>query len=113
MNTYIEVDQFYADLEATKAAEQETTKMMLKHGHEGWACGFAWVYYPERIRKNSQMAKCLAAIGFRWNDYYKRMEKRNLYHGQSIDFAEAACGAYADCFTAITGLKMATASRID
>ena len=113
MTTYVEVDKFYADLEATKAAELEITKMMLKHGHEGWACGFAWVYYPERIRKNSQMAKALAAIGFRWNDYHKCMEKRGIYHGQSIDFAEATCRAYADRFTAITGLKMSTASRID
>ena len=113
MTTYVEVDQFYANAEATKAAEQEVTAMMLKHGSELPYCGFAWVVYPERIRKNSQTAKALAAIGFTWNDYHKRMEKRGLYHGQSMDFAEAACQAYADKFKEITGLKLNVRTMVD
>jgi len=111
--TYREVDQFYADAEATKAAEQAVTTMMLKHGSELPYCGFAWVVYPERIRKNSQTAKALAAIGFTWNDYAKCMEKRGLFHGQSLDFAEAACRAYADKWKEITGLRLNVRSRVD
>ena len=111
--TYREVDQFFADTEATKAAEQAVTAMILKHGSELPYCGFAWVVYPERIRKNSQTAKALAAIGFHWNDYYKRMEKHSPYRGQSMDFAEASCQAYADKFKEITGLKLDVRSRAD
>jgi len=110
---YVEVDQFYADAEATKAAEQAITTMMLKYGSEPMYCGFAWVSYPERIRKNSQTAKALAAIGFHWNDYFKRMEKHSPYRGQSMDFAEASCQAYADKFEEITGLKLNVRSRAD
>ena len=113
MTTYVEVDQFYADAEATKAAEQAVTAMMLKHGSELAYCGFAWVVYPERIRKNSQTAKALEAIGFTWNDYAKCMEKRGLFHGQSLDFAEAACRAYADKWKEITGLGLNVRSRVD
>ena len=113
MNTYVEVDQFYADAEATKAAEQAVTAMMLKHGSELPYCGFAWVVYPERIRKNSQTAKALAAIGYTWNSYAKCMEKRGLFHGQSLDFAEAACRAYADKWKEITGLGLNVRSRVD
>jgi hypothetical protein len=113
MTTYVEVDQFYADAEATKAAEQAVTAMMLKHGSELPYCGFAWVVYPERIRKNSQTAKALAAIGFTWNDYAKCMEKRGLFHGQSLDFAEAACRAYADKWKEITGSGLNVRSRVD
>ena len=113
MTTYVEVDQFYANAEATKAAEQAVTAMMLKHGSELPYCGFAWVVYPERIRKNSQTAKALAAIGFHWNDYLKRMEKHSPYRGQSMDFAEASCKAYADKFEEITGLKLVVRSRAD
>ena len=113
MNTYVEVDQFYADAEATKAAEQAVTAMMLKHGSELPYCGFAWVVYPERIRKNSQTARALAAIGFTWNNYAKCMEKRGLFHGQSLDFAEAACRAYADKWKEITGLGLNVRSRVD
>ena len=113
MSTYVEVDQFYADAEATKAAEQAVTAMMLKHGSELPYCGFAWVVYPERIRKNSQTAKALAAIGFTWNNYAKCMEKRGLFHGQSLDFAEAACRAYADKWKEITGLGLNVRSRVD
>ena len=76
-------------------------------------CGFAWVSYPERIRKNSQTAKALAAIGFQWNDYYKRMEKHSPYRGQSMDFAEASCHAYVAKFEEITGLKLNVSSRAD
>ena len=111
--TYREVDQFFANEEATKAAEQAVTAMMLKHGSELPYCGFAWVVYPERIRKNSQTAKALAAIGFSWNDYAKCMEKRGLFHGQSLDFAEAACRAYADKWKEITGLRLNVRSRVD
>jgi len=110
---YVEVDQFYADAEATKAAEQAITTMLLKYGSEPMYCGFAWVSYPERIRKNSQTAKALAAIGFHWNDYLKRMEKHSPYRGQSMDFAEASCQAYADKFEEITGLKLVVRSRAD
>jgi hypothetical protein len=113
MTTYVEVDQFYADAEATKAAEQAVTAMMLKHGSELSYCGFAWVVYPERIRKNSQTAKALEAIGFTWNNYAKCMEKRGLFHGQSLDFAEAACRAYADKWKEITGLGLNVRSRVD
>jgi hypothetical protein len=113
MTTYVEVDQFYANAQATKAAEQAVTAMMLKHGSELPYCGFAWVVYPERIRKNSQTAKALAAIGFTWNDYAKCMEKRGLFHGQSLDFAEAACRAYADKWKEITGLGLNVRSRVD
>jgi len=113
MTTYVEVDQFYANAEATKAAEQAVTAMMLKHGSELPYCGFAWVVYPERIRKNSQTAKALAAIGFTWNNYAKCMEKRGLFHGQSLDFAEAACRAYADKWKEITGLGLNVRSRVD
>jgi hypothetical protein len=111
--TYREVDQFYADAEATKAAEQAVTAMMLKHGSELPYCGFAWISYPERIRKNSQTAKALAAIGFTWNDYYKRMQKRSPYGGQSMDFAEASCQAYVAKFEELTGLKLNVSSRAD
>ena len=111
--TYREVDQFFADAEATKAAEQAVTAMMLKYGSEPMYCGFAWVVYPERIRKNSQTAKALSTIGFSWNDYAKCMEKRGLYHGQSLDFAEAACRAYADKWKEITGLRLNVRSRVD
>ena len=111
--TYREVDQFFANDEATKAAEQAITTLMLKYGSEPMYCGFAWVVYPERIRKNSQTAKALSAIGFTWNDYHKRMEKRGLYHGQSMDFAEAACQAYADKFKEITGLKLNVRTMVD
>jgi len=111
--TYREVDQFFADTEATKAAEQAITAMLLKYGSEPMYCGFAWVVYPERIRKNSQTAKALEAIGFSWNDYAKCMEKRGLYHGQSLDFAEEACRAYADRFKEITGIRLNVRSRVD
>ena len=110
---YVEVDQFYADAEATKAAEQAVTAMILKHGKELPYCGFAWISYPERIRKNGNTAKALAAIGFEWNDYYKRMQKRSPYRGQSMDFAEVSCQAYADKFEEITGLKLTVRSRAD
>jgi len=113
MTTYVEVDQFYADAEATKAAEQAITTMLLKYGSEPMYCGFAWVVYPERIRKNSQTAKALSAIGFTWNDYAKCMEKRGLYHGQSLDFAEAACRAYADKWKELTGLRLNVRSLVD
>ena len=111
--TYREVDQFFANDEATNAAEQAITALMLKYGSEPMYCGFAWISYPERIRKNSQTAKALAAIGFEWNDYYKRMQKRSPYRGQSMDFAEAACQAYANKFEEITGLKLNVSSRAD
>ena len=111
--TYCEVDQFFANEEATKAAEQAITAMLLKYGSEPMYCGFAWVVYPERIRKNSQTAKALEAIGFTWNDYAKCMEKRGVYRGQSLDFAEEACRAYADKWKEITGLRLNVRSMVD
>ena len=106
----------HADDQATRAANGAITAMMLKHGEELWACGFAWVTYPEKVRRNSQMGKALEAIGFRYHDYYKRFEKWNPgeYAGQSVDAAAAGADAYREVFKALTGLeKVYASSRLD
>ena len=105
----------HADEDATRAAKRALTCMMLQHGDDVYACGFAWVAYPEKIRSNSKFGKALTAIGFRFNDYRKRFEKWNPgdYAGQSIDFKEAAAKAYADEFEASTGVKLTVGSRMD
>jgi len=120
MNTAIAQDIDHAvlinaDDKATRAANGAITAMMLKHGEELLACGFAWVTYPEKVRRNSQMGKALEAIGFRYHDYYKRFEKWNPgnYAGQSVDFKEAAAHAYAEEFEASTGIKLRVGSRLD
>jgi len=104
-----------ADEDATRAAKRALTCMMLQYGKDVFACGFAWVTYPEKIRSNSQFGKALTAAGFRFNDYRKRFEKWNPgdYAGQSIDFKEAAAKAYADEFEASTGIKLTVGSRLD
>jgi len=105
----------HADAQATRAANGAITAMMLKHGEELWACGFAWVTYPEKVRRNSQLGKALEAIGFRYHDYYKRFEKWNPgnYAGQSVDFKEAAANAYAEEFESGTGIILRVGSRLD
>jgi hypothetical protein len=113
-----DIDQailIYADESATRAAKRALTTMMLKHGEDMFACGFAWVTYPEKIRSNSQFGKALTAIGFRFDDYRKRFVKWNPgdYNGQSIDFKEEAAKAYADEFEASTGIKLTVGSRMD
>ena len=113
-----DIDQavlIHANEDATRAAKRALTTMMLKYGDDVYACGFAWVVYPEKIRSNSQLGKALASIGFRYNDYRKRFEKWNPgdYAGQSIDFKEEAAKAYAEEFLASTGIKLTVGSRMD
>ena len=112
-----DVDQMIfinADDQATAAAEQAIIAMTLKHGEELWACGFAWVTYPEKVRKGSKLDKALTAIGFT-RDYTNRLQKWNPgnYAGQSIDFKEAAAQAYVDRFKKITGIQLFAGSRLD
>ena len=113
-----DIDQailIHANEDATRAAKRALTTMMLKHGEDVYACGFAWVTYPEKIRSNSQFGKALTAIGFKFDDYRKRFVKWNPgdYMGQSIDFKEEAAKAYADEFEKLTGIKLTVGSRMD
>lgn len=85
-------------------------------GHDGGACGFAWVdIYDDqgnKIRANSKLGKALEANGIEKNYAGVHYHWGGGMHCQNIDAKEAACQAFADVFEQ-HGFVAYVGSRLD
>tara|TARA_R100001509_G_scaffold118708_2_gene73082 strand:- start:238 stop:588 length:351 start_codon:yes stop_codon:yes gene_type:complete len=85
-------------------------------GHDGGACGFAWVHIYDdqgrKIRKNSKLGKALEAVGIDKDWQGAHMHWGGGMHCQNIDAKEAACQAFADVFKQ-HGFEAYVQSRLD
>ena len=105
-----------------RGAAQQAQTAFLKHWNdttggneygEPMYCGFAWVDVNVG-RTNSQLAKQLAAVGFRKSHRPKTMTLWDpaQHRGQSMDCKEQGAYAYADTLRA-AGIDASAGSRAD
>ena len=99
---------------AMAAARTAAQAFSDKHfgGHDGGACGFAWVNVYQ-VRSNSKMGKALSEVGFR-KGYGGGMQLWNQWWmGQSVDAAEHGATAYAAVIKEELKLEAYSGSRLD
>lgn len=110
-----------AHVKASAAANAAATEFSNRHfgGHDGGACGFAWVtFYPAfkgNTRDGKVERKLIEKLGFR-KDYtgkaYQLWDPAK-YPGQSVDAKYAGAVRYAEVLFAEAGIKVYAGDRLD